>query len=135
MDTIKVSIDPRFEDLVIIHPLKIGDTPEESVAMSEAIIAEVLRIYADHPDKKFNVLADLRDQQKPLDFMPDPSVRNYDRIIKNKQTKRVAVLGISKFQSFVINMILNRNQQEVNWFTDEEEAMLSLGYQPTDLND
>lgn len=108
--------------IICLEILDLLEDDEENLRASELIVQSVFDIYKNKPDTIFSILIDMSQQKKGVKSMPKSIQNQYDKITRHDQTKKVAVVGSSAVQNIVIKIIMLRERDKVNWFTNKNEA-------------
>lgn len=111
---------------VVVPDAGVSTTQEHSVHNAAYIKDEMLKIYAEHKETVFRVLLDLSELDLSISMLDPKAMATYDSVLHHEQTKRIAVFGEPSLQMTVIKKILIRNNDEINWFSNREEAMAWL---------
>lgn len=113
-----------------IHSHYLGDDYSREAVLESSIQYNegIKKIYSKNPDKKYKILLDLRKVKLNIKNTSRKAINVVEEITSLDQTEKVAVLGDSKVQEMIVDLILKRiEEKKGNYFTDEKRAKRWLG--------
>ena len=122
--TFKVFINK--DDILNIAFLKELKDPEDSIRQTELIEEEVLKIFNENSQKRYNILVDLSAlNRRGINIPPAKTRKIFTRLSIHKQVAKVAYVGGSILIKTIAGFILQAagKSENMKWFADKEEAL------------
>ena len=115
-DLIKTSLSKEIHD------------DEELLKSSLEYNLRIKEIFSKNTEKKFYILMDIRNIKIPTFSIPTELFKNVHEITTNPQTIKLAVLGESRIQETVVEVLFfSLREKKANYFVDELKALKWLG--------
>lgn len=96
---------------------------QKQVEQAEELMAEIKKIFADNPGKKFGLILDLSKPKLYLDTSSLEAVRIYEQIVNLEQMHRTSILAAPNVADYLIEVAFSMiAKNKVGWFSEYRKA-------------
>lgn len=122
----KITVDGDLIKMEILKEKFEGASDQTEIA--KYYNTTILDLYKKNPDKSYRILIDLTNLKGQKVEVPFKTYSLYEEITEHEQTKKVAVIGRSKIESAIVELLFSKlTGGKNNWFTDSKKALRWLG--------
>jgi len=96
---------------------------QKQVEQAEELIAEIKKIFANNPGKKFGLILDLSKPKLFLDTSSWEAVKIYEQIVNLEQMHRTSILAAPNVADYLIEVAFSMiAKDKVGWFSEHKKA-------------
>lgn len=96
---------------------------QKQVEQAEELLAEIKKIFANNPGKKFGLVLDLSKPNLFLDTSSWEAVKIYEQIVNLEQTHRTSLLAAPNVADSLIEVAFSMiAKDKVGWFSEYKKA-------------
>ncbi len=113
----------QVDNLIVVEFDQSVNEKQKQVELAEKLMAEIKKIFANNPGKKFGLILDLTKPGLFLDTSSWDAVKIYEQIVNLEQMHRTCILAAPNVADYLIEAAFSMIvKDKVCWFSEREKA-------------
>lgn len=113
----------QLDKLIVVDFDQSVKEKQKQVEQAEELMAEIKKIFANNPGKKFGLILDLTKPELILDTSSLEAVKIFEEVVNLEQVHRTCILAAPNMADYLVEVAFNMiAKDKVCWFSERKKA-------------